>query len=136
MFIPIDIPSKYFPVVLYGLFSLFAGPDLSQAVGLLVGFLYQNGNLDSFKPSQMLAEQAESSGLLRVFSTGSGWIRSGSAIGYSAVPPSQDNFGGRGQAQRQSDGGGSVYVPAAQRGGGVVGVDSPRPVRINDDEIT
>jgi hypothetical protein len=40
MFIPVNIPSMYFPLVLYVFFALFSGPQLDFLLALGVGYLY------------------------------------------------------------------------------------------------
>lgn len=62
MFIPVDIPSKYIPLVLYVLICLFSGFVLSYALSLLVGYLWMRGALDRFRPSSIYLEQLESEG--------------------------------------------------------------------------
>lgn len=64
MCIPVDIPSKYFPIVLYLFFSLLSGPELSYALGMIVGYLYTIGKLDFIKPSTQRLQHFETAGLL------------------------------------------------------------------------
>lgn len=43
--IPVDIPSKYFPFIIYTVFSLFSGPKLDNAISIAVGYMYQVSNM-------------------------------------------------------------------------------------------
>ena len=64
--LPLDIPSKYFPLLLYAMFSLFSGPVLSFAVSMGVGYLYGLGHLDLVLkpvPGQLEALEAEGGAL-------------------------------------------------------------------------
>jgi hypothetical protein len=90
MFIPVDIPSKYFPLALFALFSLFSGPELDLLVAMLVGFLYSKGHLDRFKPTSYQLEQLEANGagpggflrgMLHSASRSKGWVLAGAALG-------------------------------------------------------
>jgi hypothetical protein len=51
MFIPVNIPSKYFPLVLYGFICLFSGLILSYLVSMTVGYLYVSSYMDYIKAS-------------------------------------------------------------------------------------
>ena len=64
MCIPIDIPSKYFPLVLYLFFTLLSGPELSFLLGMCVGYLYVIGRLDFIKPSIQRLQHFETVGFL------------------------------------------------------------------------
>ena len=78
MFIPIDIPSKYFPLIMYALFSLFSGPSLSYAIALLIGYLYSQGQLERLRPTSYYLESIETEGgLFHSISRNSGWILAG-----------------------------------------------------------
>ena len=90
MFIPVDIPSKYFPLALYGLFSLFGGPQLDLLVAIFVGYLSSKGHLDRVKPSSYQLEQLEAAGpgpggllrgLFHSVSRARGWVLAGAALG-------------------------------------------------------
>ena len=43
--IPYQIPTKYYPLALYGLFSLLGGPDLGMGFGLALGYAYAYGHV-------------------------------------------------------------------------------------------
>jgi len=114
MFIPIDIPSKYFPLVLYAFFCLFGGPSAKLAVALCVGYLYSKGHMDSFKPSVSYTERCESTGFLAYFNTGAGWIRTSAAVSNGAW--SQQQQAGEASRDRQpGQAGGSAYAPTGQQ---------------------
>lgn len=49
--LPIEIKSKYYPLVLIGLFMIFFGPQFSLITGLAVGYLYVFGYLEFLKTS-------------------------------------------------------------------------------------
>lgn len=66
--IPVDIPSKYFPLVLYGFFCLFSGLILSYLISIMVGYVYVLGHLDGLKISQIRLASSENSGWLSSFS--------------------------------------------------------------------
>ena len=84
MFIPVDIPSKYFPLILYGIFCLFSGPLLSYAIAMGVGYIYSQGYLDKLRPTSYYLEGLESSGgTLHYVSRSGGWILAG-ATGHDA----------------------------------------------------
>lgn len=48
---PFQIPSKYYPLALIALFSLFFGPQVSLFMGLAVGYLYVFGFLGCLETS-------------------------------------------------------------------------------------
>lgn len=86
--VPVDIPSKYFPLIMYVLFSLFTGPKLSFAIAIGIGFLSQNGYLDRLKPSSYFLGGLESStGFLYSISRSRGWVLAGAALGHDAWIP-------------------------------------------------
>jgi len=87
LFIPIDIPSKYMPIAMYALFSLFDGPSLSFALAILVGYGSTLGYLDIVKPSSYYLEQLESNGgCLHSISRASGWVLAGTVGHESWIP--------------------------------------------------
>ena len=80
--IPIDIPGKYYPALMYGLFCLFEGPKLSYVLAIGVGYLHQRGYFDCMKPSTALLEDLEStSGIMYPLSRRKGWIKAVAATG-------------------------------------------------------
>lgn len=85
MMVPVDIPSKYFPLIMYALFSLFTGPQLDYAIAMGIGFLYQKSYLDRMKPTSYYLESLESqSGMLHSISRSKGWVLAGAALGHDA----------------------------------------------------
>ena len=80
LFIPIDIPSKYFPLVMYAFVSLFSGPQLDLAVAMLVGYLQVKGYLDKLSPSITFLERCESTGVLSSLTSSTGWVRNTGVI--------------------------------------------------------
>lgn len=57
-----DIPSKYMPLILYAMFSLFGGPQLDFALAILLGYLYSQGYCDRLKPSSYYLGELEAPG--------------------------------------------------------------------------
>jgi membrane associated rhomboid family serine protease len=85
LLIPVDIPSKYFPLVLYGFFCLFSGLQLSFAISIGVGYAYHKGYLDKLRVSSYYLESLETNGgVLHGISRSRGWILSGAALGHDA----------------------------------------------------
>jgi len=77
---PVDIPSKYFPLVLYVFFCLFSGPQLDFAVSMSVGYMFSKGYLNFAKPSIATIQRMES-GFLSSCTRYNGWVGSESALG-------------------------------------------------------
>ena len=50
-FLPTPIPTKYYPLALFALFTMFGGFNLGMALSMAVGFAYQKGYLDMIKPN-------------------------------------------------------------------------------------
>jgi hypothetical protein len=112
MFIPMDIPSKYIPVILYVLICLFSGFVLSYALSLLVGYLWMKGALDRFKPSSQYLELLEAEGgWLYSVSRSSGWVLAGT-LGHDAwIPVNTVDASEHGPQH------GSHHAPGAGNGG-------------------
>ena len=92
LFIPVDIPSKYFPLVLYAFFALFSGLELGFLVAIAVGYMHSKGFLDKFKPSSNYVDQLEiSGGMLHYISRQRGWVLTGLAQGPEAWLPANPN---------------------------------------------
>lgn len=131
--LPVDIPSKYFPLVLYFLFILFSGPILSYLLAILVGFLYSQGYLDKLKPTSYFLEGLEgANGMLHTISRSRGWILAGAAIGHDAwIATNSTAAGGPGAswANGSSTGAGGANGQGASAGGGAGGDQRPNPVR-------
>lgn len=108
LFIPVDIPSKYFPLVLYAFFCLFSGLVLSYFLSIVVGYCYATGYIDKLKVSDTRLGQSEATGILSGLSRyflknwfastlftlcflffffpirRTGWVPIGSALGHQA----------------------------------------------------
>ena len=83
--VPVDIPSKYFPFIMYALFSLFTGPELGFAIAIGVGLMYQKGYLNRLKLTSYYLESMEgSTGTLHSISRSRGWVLAGAALGHDA----------------------------------------------------
>ncbi len=92
LFIPVDIPSKYFPLVLYAFFALFSGLELGFLIAIAVGYMYSKGFLDKFKLSSNYVDQLETSGgFLHSVSRQRGWVLTGLAQGPEAWIPANPN---------------------------------------------
>ena len=118
MFIPVDIPSKYFPLILYALFCLFSGLILSFALALVVGYLYSQGYIDKLKPSTYYLENLEAPGsMLHILSRSKGWILAGAAIGNDAwiAQNSAQAGGGAGSQGSGSGSGGQGGAPEEKK---------------------
>lgn len=90
MFIPVDIPSKYMPIVMYLFFSLFGGLSLSYAIAIVVGYVSTLGYFDTLKPSSSYLEELESSGggcLHQISSRSSGWVLASTSQGSDSWLP-------------------------------------------------
>eukprot|EP00640_Fibrocapsa_japonica_P002309 CAMPEP_0113936424 /NCGR_PEP_ID=MMETSP1339-20121228/3338_1 /TAXON_ID=94617 /ORGANISM="Fibrocapsa japonica" /LENGTH=289 /DNA_ID=CAMNT_0000938895 /DNA_START=54 /DNA_END=920 /DNA_ORIENTATION=+ /assembly_acc=CAM_ASM_000762 len=86
LFLPINIPIKWYPVALYAFFSLFTGPRLDMAVALGVGYAYTKGYLKRFEPGPGRLSGWEQ-GCLANLTTKPGYISSGGAMGSGAWLP-------------------------------------------------
>mmetsp|Transcript_7690 Transcript_7690/g.10799 ORF Transcript_7690/g.10799 Transcript_7690/m.10799 type:complete len:248 (+) Transcript_7690:1-744(+) len=75
-FFPCDIPSKFYPIALFGLFSLFSGVRIDMALSLLVGYAYSAGKLDRLKPSNARLKSWDE-GCLRNFANREGYVVAG-----------------------------------------------------------
>lgn len=51
MFIPVNIPSKYMPLVMYGFFCLFSGLQLDFFIAIVIGYLYSQDYFAKAMPS-------------------------------------------------------------------------------------
>ena len=81
--IPIDIPGKYYPSLMYVLCCLFEGPKLSYVVAIGVGYLYQRGHLNCLRPSSaMLGDLESATGIMFPISRRKGWVKTVAATGF------------------------------------------------------
>ncbi len=99
MFIPMDIPGKYFPLVLYAFFCLFSGLILSYFLSIVIGYCYACGYIDSLKIPQSFLMQSESNGMLSSLSRRIGWVPIGSALGHQAWTATAPGQGSQNNAQ-------------------------------------
>ena len=118
-----EIRTRYYPLLLLGLFTLFGGFHLAYGLGVAAGYAYGLGKLDRIKPGQDRLTQWEG-GVLQNFTSRQGWVAGHAASGSNAwaLPSSSNAAGGagggwspagffQGQQQRpQSDSGGPGQV--------------------------
>lgn len=110
MFIPVDIPDRYFPLALYLLFSLFSGPQLGYAISIAVGYLYSLGKLDRLKPSTSYLDSMEVNGMLHAVSRQQGWVLAGLALGNDAwIPVNQNDVQEENQSNQSTSTSGGSY---------------------------
>ncbi len=94
LFIPVEIPSKYMPLIFYGLIVLFNGVELGYGYSILLGYLAVKGHLDRFRPSSyFLVSQESSEGWLHRVSRQRGYVLAGSMGHDSWIPLSQAEGG-------------------------------------------
>lgn len=73
--LPIDIPSKYFPLAMLAFFYLFNGFQLDFFISVCIGAAYSRGLLDRLRPSSTTMQSWESQGgCLFQLSRASGWV--------------------------------------------------------------
>ena len=121
MFIPVDIPSKYFPLALYAFFCLFSGLQLSFAVAIAVGWLFNQGHLQKLMASEEYYNGMEGGdGLFHSASRNTGWIFVQQG-GMNLSEPSQNSqYSQVSQQEQQGQGGmpapgGGSYGASAQQ---------------------
>lgn len=115
MFIPMDIPSKFFPLIMFIIFSLFTGPQLDMAVSMVIGFAYSKGYFDKFKITPAYLERSESSGVLTYFRNNPGWILTSGALGNTSWSQQQVARDAQEEKSQSGSGGGSVYSAGNNR---------------------
>ena len=116
LFIPVDIPSKYMPVAMYVLFSLFGGPQLSYAVAILVGYMQAQGHLDRFRPSSQSLEELEcADGSLHGASQSKGYVLAAAVGGHDAWIPINAGEATWASNSTNSSTGGSAGSASAQQ---------------------
>lgn len=82
--LPVDIPSKYMPLALYGIMCLFSGFTLSYFISMCLGYAYFKGYLDQLKPTSYYLESLEQQGgILHSISRSRGWVLAG-GLGHDA----------------------------------------------------
>jgi hypothetical protein len=119
MMIPVDIPSKYFPLIMYGIFCLLDGPKLDFFIAMGVGFVYQKGYLDKTKCTSTYLDSLEApTGMLHSISRSRGWILNGAAAGHEAWIAQNSGAAGGGAAPASTGGGGGGNAPTGRGGFG------------------
>jgi len=78
-----DVPTQYYPLALFGLFSLLGGFSLSHLISIGVGFAYGHGHLDKLKISDSRSQAWEET-IFESFSSREGWVVSNNATGSGA----------------------------------------------------
>jgi membrane associated rhomboid family serine protease len=86
--LPYNIPSKYFPVVLWLVFSLLSqSPSIDFGLAILIGVMYATGRLDRIRPnSQTIQRLEQEGGWLHTLSRAPGWVLAGT-LGHDAWMP-------------------------------------------------
>ena len=128
LFIPMPIPTKYYPLALYVLFSVFTGPRVDTLISMGIGYLYQHGYLDRAKPSAQRVSDWES-GFLANFVSSQNFIVGGSAQGDSAWLPMAAPSDRDPSSQQHAGGGGTSFSNMFQslRGAGSPAASSDVP---------
>eukprot|EP00615_Pteridomonas_danica_P002670 CAMPEP_0114373554 /NCGR_PEP_ID=MMETSP0101-20121206/34953_1 /TAXON_ID=38822 ORGANISM="Pteridomonas danica, Strain PT" /NCGR_SAMPLE_ID=MMETSP0101 /ASSEMBLY_ACC=CAM_ASM_000211 /LENGTH=279 /DNA_ID=CAMNT_0001526853 /DNA_START=89 /DNA_END=929 /DNA_ORIENTATION=+ len=54
--IPYQIPTVYYPLVLFALFSILSGPNLGSAIAMGFGYAYGFGKVEGFRPSLIMVQ--------------------------------------------------------------------------------
>lgn len=106
----LEVPAKYYPLVLLALFSMFAGFRLAYGIGVAVGYAYGHGKLDRWKVKVETVrkwENRDAGGCLSGFVQRVGFVTLGSASGPNAWLTGSGGGGGSGSA---SGGGGPAPV--------------------------
>lgn len=136
MFIPINIPSKYMPLALYGFFCIFSGLQLDFFLAIVAGYLHSQNYFAAFIPSSEFLQNIEGpqtpqgerldggrnldglsplssclSAAVRPVTQLSGYISASSAAGFAV-------YSGLAQSEGSSHGGGYENDPSMRGGGG------------------
>lgn len=93
-FLPIEVPTRYFPLALYALYSLFLGLRIDMLCALAVGYAYAQGRLDRLKPSSSLLRSWEDAGPLAALAEQPGFVRLAAAAGAGAWQVNDPTSGG------------------------------------------
>ena len=88
-----EIRTRYYPLLLLGLFTLLGGFHLAYGLGVAAGYAYGLGKLDMIKPAQDRLTQWEN-GVLINFTSRQGWVSGHSASGSNAWALPSSNAGG------------------------------------------
>jgi hypothetical protein len=106
----LEVPAKYYPLVLLALFSMFAGFRLAYGIGTAVGYAYGYGKMNRVKVKIETVrkwENREAGGCLSGFVQRIGYITLGSASG-----PNAWLIGSGGGGGGSGEGPGSVHAPS------------------------
>ncbi|CAM9515852.1 unnamed protein product [Ascophyllum nodosum] len=103
--VPVDIPSKFYPLVLVFVFGLMRSTLLDLLCSAAVGYAYATGRMDRLKPSRSRLAGWES-GCLSNFVNYSGYIVNGAARGPEAFGMPLNNPADHPSNQRGDDRGG------------------------------
>mmetsp|Transcript_7474 Transcript_7474/g.9721 ORF Transcript_7474/g.9721 Transcript_7474/m.9721 type:complete len:408 (-) Transcript_7474:331-1554(-) len=107
MFLPIQIPIKFYPIALYVFFILFTGIRLDTLIALGVGYAYVFGYMKRFEPSQTRLDGWEN-GCLSGLVQKPGYITTSGAVGTNAWLP-VNNPSGHPSMQRPRGGLASLF---------------------------
>ena len=112
----LEVPAKYYPLVLLALFSMFAGFRLAYGIGTAVGYAYGYGKINRVKVKIETVrkwENREAGGCLSGFVQRVGYITLGSASGPNAwLIGSGGGGGGSSAGGGSGEGPGSVHAPS------------------------
>ena len=127
MFLPCEVPSRYYPLAILALFSLFGGNMLPLIVATGAGYAQVYGYLAALAPApDTLARWESGGGWLSSWAAKPGYVLQGAASGAPSVPllgtggggggGSGGGGGGGGSGGGSSgSGGGSQYLPSQRR---------------------
>lgn len=137
LFIPVNIPSMYFPLALFAFFALFSGPQLDFIISMGIGYLYSKGMLDRFRPSSLYLESLEASGaVLHSISRSRGYVLAGTLghdawVAQNATQVTRDGGDARGSyapVQQSSAHGFGAFSGLGQQSGGGATAGAPEKV--------
>lgn len=117
------VPTLYYPLALFALFSLFGGFHLAYLLSIGVGYAYGHGHLDRFKVSESRFKQWEDTTLAN-FTRREGWVVGQAATGSNAWNNVGEG-GGRGGFQLFSPPGRQEDAASSSGGGPTGAVRTP-----------
>eukprot|EP00543_Licmophora_paradoxa_P014791 CAMPEP_0202464504 /NCGR_PEP_ID=MMETSP1360-20130828/62151_1 /ASSEMBLY_ACC=CAM_ASM_000848 /TAXON_ID=515479 /ORGANISM="Licmophora paradoxa, Strain CCMP2313" /LENGTH=230 /DNA_ID=CAMNT_0049087827 /DNA_START=279 /DNA_END=971 /DNA_ORIENTATION=- len=77
------VPTLYYPLALWALFSLLGGVNVADLLSVAVGYAYGYGYLDNFKASLSFCNRLEET-ILQTFTRREGWVVGHAASGSGA----------------------------------------------------
>mmetsp|Transcript_6598 Transcript_6598/g.9678 ORF Transcript_6598/g.9678 Transcript_6598/m.9678 type:complete len:323 (+) Transcript_6598:133-1101(+) len=86
-----NVPTKWFPLALWGLFTLIGGSGASDLLAIGIGYAYGHGHLNRLKVSAAKCKQWEDSILIN-FIRRPGWVTGHAAMGESAWASEANSF--------------------------------------------